>query len=52
MLLVILLGRASMVFGVVMASSSSPSWREFDHEFLYPISKGERSHILNELLVL
>jgi len=44
MLLVILLGLASLELDeVVTSSSSSPSWREFDHEFLSPISKGERS---------
>ena len=50
MLLVILLDGASKE--VVMPSSSSPSWREFDHEFLNPTSKGERSQTLNELLML
>jgi len=52
MLLVILLRRASMASCVVKPSSSSPSWREFDHEFLYPTSEGERSHTLKELLML
>ena len=53
MLLVILLEGASMeVSWLVKPSSSSPSWREFDHEFLNPTSKGERSQILNELLML
>jgi len=53
MLLVILLEGASMeVSWLVKPSSSSPSWREFDHEFLNPTSKGERSQILNELLIL
>jgi len=50
MLLVILLEGASKE--VVTPSSSSPSWREFDHEFLNPTSKGERSQTLNELLML
>jgi len=40
-LLVILLEGASKE--VVTPSSSSHSWREFDHEFLNPTSKGERS---------
>jgi len=48
MLLVVLLEGAWLV----TPSSSSPSWREFDHEFLNPTSKGERSQILNELLML
>jgi len=53
MLLVTLLGMAFMVLGVmVMHSSSSPSLREFDHEFLNRTSKGERSHTLKELLML
>jgi len=53
MLLVILLEGASMeVSWLVTTSSSSPSWREFDHEFLNPTSKGERSQTLNELLML
>jgi len=51
-LLVILLGRAFMTSYVVKPSSSSLSWREFDHKFLYPTSKGEGSHTLNELLML
>jgi len=50
MLLVILLEGASKE--VVTPSSFSPSWREFDHEFLNPTSKGERSQTLNELLML
>jgi len=50
MLLVILLEGASKE--VVTPSSSSPSWREFDHEFLNHTSKGERSQTLNELLML
>jgi len=50
MLLAILLEGASKE--VVTPSSSSPSWREFDHEFLNPISKGERTQTLNELLML
>jgi len=50
MLLVILLEGASKE--VVTPSSSSLSWREFDHEFLNPTSKGERSETLNELLML
>jgi len=50
MLLVILLEGASKK--VLTPSSSSPSWREFDHEFLNPTSKGERSQTLNELLML
>jgi len=52
MLLVILLEGASKEVVVVTPSSSSPSWREFDHEFLNPTSKGERSQTLNELLML
>ena len=53
MLLVILLEGASMeVSWLVTPSSSSPSWREFNHEFLNPTSKGERSQTLNELLML
>jgi len=53
MLLVILLeGASKEVVVVVTPSSSFPSWREFDHEFLNPISKGERSQTLNELLML
>jgi len=53
MLLVILLeGASKEVVVVVMPSSSSPSWREFDHEFFNPTSKGERSQTLNELLML
>jgi len=53
MLLVILLEGASIeVLLLVTPSSSSFSWREFDHEFLNPISKGERSQTLNELLIL
>jgi len=50
MLLVILLEGAFKE--VVIPSSSSLSWREFDHEFLNPTSKGERSQTLNELLML
>jgi len=52
MLLVMLLEGASKEVVVVTPSSSSPSWREFDHEFLNPTSKGERSQTLNELLML
>ena len=52
MLLVILLEGASKEVVVVTPSSSSPSWREFDHEFLNPTSKGERSQTSNELLML
>jgi len=53
MLLVILLGLASLELDeVVTSSSSSPSWREFDHEFLSPILKGERSLTLKELVTL
>jgi len=53
MLLVIVLGLASLELDeVVISSSSSLSWREFDHEFLSPISKGERSLTLKELLTL
>jgi len=50
MLLVILL--EGVTKEVVTPSSSSPSWREFDHEFLNPTSKGERSQTLNKLLML
>jgi len=53
MLLVILLeGTSKEVVVVVTPSSSSPSWREFDHKFLNPTSKGERSQTSNELLML
>jgi len=53
MLIVILLeGASKEVLWWVTLSSSSPSWREFDHEFLNPTSKGERSQTLNELLML
>jgi len=53
MLLVILLEGDSMeVSWLVKPSSSSPSWREFDHKFLNPTLKGERSQTLNELLIL
>jgi len=52
MLLVTLLGRISNTPRVVKPSSSSPSWREFNYKFLYPTSKGERSHTINELLML
>jgi len=53
MLLVILLeGASKEVAWLVTPSSSSPSWREFDHEFLNPTSKGERSQTLNKLLML
>jgi len=53
MLLVILLeGASKEVVWLVTPSSSSPSWREFDHEFLNPTSKRERSQTLNELLML
>jgi len=45
------LGLASLeLYEVVTSLSSSPSWREFDHKFLSPISKGERSLTLKELL--
>jgi len=50
MILVILLEGATKE--VVTPSSSSPSWREFDHEFLNLTSKGERSQTLNKLLML
>jgi len=50
MLLMILLEGASKE--VVTPPSSSPSWREFDHEFLNPTSKGVRLQTLNELLML
>jgi len=53
MLLVILLEGVFMeVSSLVTPSSSSPSLREFDHKFLNPTSKGERSQTLNELLML
>ena len=53
MLLVILLeGASKEVVVVVTPSSSSPSWTEFDHKFLNPTLKGERSQTLNELLML
>jgi len=53
MLLVILLGLASLELDeVVTSSSSSPSWREFDHKFLSRISQGERSCTLKDLLTL
>ena len=52
MLLVIVLEGASKVAVVVVRPSSSPSWREFNHEFLNPTSKGEKSQTLNDLLML
>jgi len=43
MLLVIILEGASMeVSWLVTPSSSSPSWREFDNEFLNPTSKRKK----------
>jgi len=45
-------GASKEVVWWVTPSSSSLSWREFDHKFLNPTSKGERSQPLNELLML